>query len=67
MIKKKKIKPPTLRQYGKEKVAIALGFCPSIDPCKKCGWPVIDGFCCPTCGSANPYYTEQEEEERGLR
>lgn len=24
-------------------------------PCQKCGWPVIKGYCCGTCGDSNPY------------
>lgn len=25
-----------------------------IRPCRKCGYPVIDGYCCGTCGSNEP-------------
>lgn len=25
-----------------------------IHPCRECHYPVIDGFCCPTCGSNSP-------------
>lgn len=25
-----------------------------IKPCKDCGYPVIDGYCCNTCGSVMP-------------
>ena len=26
----------------------------SIIPCKDCGYPVVDGYCCQTCGSQEP-------------
>lgn len=50
----KKIKPPTDEQYREAKFSIALRFCPNFYPCKKCGWPVPDGYCCPTCKDNNP-------------
>ncbi len=25
-----------------------------IKPCRECGYPVVDGYCCNTCGSNNP-------------
>jgi len=25
-----------------------------IKPCKHCGYPVLEGYCCQTCGSDNP-------------
>ena len=39
-----------------ERVAnnIARSFCPSIYPCGKCEYPVVDGYCCTSCGDTNP-------------
>lgn len=25
-----------------------------IRPCRECGYPILDGYCCQTCGSNNP-------------
>lgn len=33
---------------------IARSFCPSIYPCAKCEYPVVDGYCCTHCGDTNP-------------
>lgn len=30
--------------------------------CKKCGHPVLDGYCCHTCGFDNSAATEGKEE-----
>ena len=51
---KQKIKPPTEKQYHDSAIQQALGYCPSIKPCKTCGWPVIDGYVCHTCEDQNP-------------
>lgn len=32
----------------------ARGYCPNIYPCQKCGYPVIYGYCCGSCGDSNP-------------
>ena len=50
----KTIKYPTNEQYREKKFQIALNFCPQIYPCKKCGWPVPDGYRCPTCKDPDP-------------
>lgn len=50
----KKIKPPTPAQYRNAKIQEALRFAPPIYPCADCGWPVVKGYCCNTCGSADP-------------
>lgn len=26
----------------------------TIKPCRECGYPVMDGYCCKTCGSTSP-------------
>ena len=45
---------PTDAQYLKAEARIAIDFVPNIYPCNKCGWPVISGYCCTTCGSCDP-------------
>ena len=39
-----------------EKIAnnMARSYCPNIYPCGKCESPVIEGYCCITCGDTNP-------------
>ncbi len=38
---------------------LALGAVASIYRCKKCGYPVIHGYCCEHCGDVNP--SEKDE------
>ena len=33
---------------------LARSFVHGIYPCKHCGYPVIPGYCCGTCGSSDP-------------
>lgn len=54
MGKKGKIAPPTLEEYRDKAIAMAFGWAPKIYGCKKCGWPVISGYCCRTCGDFEP-------------
>lgn len=52
----KKIKyPETNQTYQKEAIELAFGYCPKIEPCPRCGHPVISGYICITCnyGSIN--------------
>lgn len=35
-----------------------------IKQCKKCGDPTVDGYCCPSCGDANPDMTREQETAR---
>jgi hypothetical protein len=49
----KKPKPPTEAEYRAEKISMALDRV-HIKPCRECRWPVHDGYCCTTCGSASP-------------
>lgn len=51
----KKIKPPTEKEFNTRANSIAREFCPRIYACKKCGWPVVNGYCCRTCGDGAPY------------
>lgn len=39
---------------------VARDFCPRIYPCKKCGSPVADGYCCTYCGDNDPSTEEKE-------
>jgi hypothetical protein len=33
---------------------VAMSHVGDIYPCQHCGYPVIDGYCCTHCGSADP-------------
>lgn len=48
----KKMKPYTQEWH---KAAYAL-LCSALNvrPCRDCGYPVIEGYCCNRCGSTNP-------------
>ena len=59
-IKFRKIKPYA-RIYMQEKQELQDSYHPMY-PCKKCGHPVFKGFCCGTCGDAQP--NEEERNER---
>lgn len=48
-----KIEPYTDEWY-EERSAVACNFCPPIYPCKKCGHPVVLGYCCEFCGTGSP-------------
>ena len=50
----RKIKSTTLK-WQKLAGQLALSYCPKIYACKECGYPVIVGYCCETCGSNDPY------------
>jgi hypothetical protein len=54
----RKIEPYTPR-WEKEANRLARDYCPSILACKKCGHPVIDGYCCDSCGTNEPYLEEK--------
>ncbi len=48
------MKKPTKKQYAAARIQEALNFAPSIYPCQKCGWPVVQGYCCTNCGDGDP-------------
>jgi len=48
-----KIKSDTVK-WKKMANELARSFCPPIYPCKECGYPVIQGYCCGACGSDSP-------------
>jgi hypothetical protein len=55
-VKRKKIKniePYTLK-WEKMANQLARSWAPPIHPCRECGYPVLSGYCCGTCGSNNP-------------
>ena len=41
--------PEESRTYHKEKAILALIYCPPINPCPRCGHPVVRGYACMTC------------------
>jgi len=60
-MKPKKIKKPTEAQYRKEELQMALDYAPTIYACAECGWPVISGYCCNTCGNTDPRNPKDDE------
>lgn len=56
----KKIKKcPSYNTYIREKRNLALDYAPRIYACKKCEYPVVDGYCCTYCGDSNPSSSEE--------
>jgi len=51
--KPRRMKPHT-PQWERMANELARGYAPSIHPCRHCGGPVVDGYCCERCGSATP-------------
>jgi hypothetical protein len=45
---------PSPEEYQEARCRNALSFAPSQKPCQHCGWPVLKGYCCDTCGSNQP-------------
>lgn len=46
------------REWELEASALARAYCPPIYDCKKCGYPVISGYCCTYCGDSDPEHKE---------
>ena len=46
--------PETSRIYRREVVEVLQDFAPAVYPCVVCHHPVVNGFCCTTCGSSEP-------------
>ena len=44
----------TKDQYNKEAVSLVLMY-HIVRPCKTCGWPVLNPYCCSSCGEDEPY------------
>jgi hypothetical protein len=53
MKKLKKLEPYT-PEWNKLANIVARNFAPPIRPCRECGYPVVDGYCCGRCGSTRP-------------
>ena len=49
-----KLSRPTYTEYQKAKAEVALDYAPEIYPCRKCGWPVLSGYCCTYCEDTDP-------------
>lgn len=45
---------PFTKKWEKEADQLARSWCWNIRPCRKCGHPVHDGYCCSFCGSDTP-------------
>ena len=60
----RKIKPDG-RTYKRARRALAIDFAPQMYPCKKCGYPVVDGYCCTFCGDNNPFKEESDVRDMG--
>jgi hypothetical protein len=54
--------PKTEAEYRDHANALARSFAPDIRACKKCGWPVVSGYCCTYCGDANPSEREDDDD-----
>ena len=52
-MKIKKLKPHT-PWWEREAGKVARNFVSPMKPCRDCGYPVIDGYCCTRCGSSLP-------------
>ncbi len=40
---------------------LAIAYAPEIYRCKRCGYPVISGYCCTHCGDSDPSSNEEGE------
>ncbi len=49
-------------QWEERANSLARAFCPDIYACKKCEYPVMDGYCCTGCGDSNPSSTKEEDD-----
>ena len=41
-------------EWERQANRLARDFCPGIHACADCGGPVVRGYCCTRCGSADP-------------
>jgi len=46
--------PKDKKEYDSAAISLKLCYAPRTYACGTCGWPVIDGYTCTTCGSENP-------------
>ena len=67
-VKRKSIeREPTPRQYRLAEIDLALSAAPYIFPCGNCGWPVLSGYHCNTCGDTDPSTTVEERVVERLK
>lgn len=45
---------PASEEWDRIAGDVAMSYCPTIYPCRHCFYPVITGYCCTSCGSAEP-------------
>lgn len=57
------MKAPTKEEYLVAKSNLAICFTPHIYPCKKCGWTVISGYCCTSCGDTDPSVKKESSND----
>ena len=56
---------PYSRRWEQAANELARSYCPDIYACQHCSSPVITGYCCTYCGSAEPeYFAHEAEQER---
>ncbi len=58
------MKRPTTKQYDTAAIHQALVYAPRIYECQKCGWPVVEGYCCSYCGNSNPSSKEEYDNNK---
>lgn len=51
------------KQWIKDAVQLAMAYAPAVYGCRTCGHPVVEGYCCHTCGSGDPEGGETVEDE----
>jgi hypothetical protein len=52
---KRLVRKPSDKEYEKLRLQlIEETWGDQVKPCRKCGHPCIDGYCCMTCGSQEP-------------
>lgn len=52
---------PYSDDWEKEAGEVARSFVGEIYPCGKCDYPVVDGYCCGSCGDSSPSMTVEQE------
>jgi len=55
--------PPSGFEYSRAVNSIIHNYTPEIYACMKCGWPVVDGYYCETCGDANPREPKPQDDK----
>ena len=50
----KKYPEPYSEKWNSLAYRVARDYCPTIYPCKKCNYPVVEGYCCHGCGTSEP-------------